>query len=66
MLYNEAENIVQHIPNWHPKFKEQFLLQVVDRLEQGRWVRTENGAHTVPYKVSEVAMIISQEIRKSE
>ena len=57
-LSNKAKSIISTKP-WHPVYKEQLLSRVEDMLEAGNMVRTETGGESVPFKIGDVASIVT-------
>lgn len=57
-LSNEAKRVIS-TKNWHPTYKRQLLLRVEDMLEAGNMIRTNTGAKSVPFKISDVDRIVT-------
>ena len=57
-LYTEAKTIIEAKTDWVEAYKSQTLSSVIDELERGVMIRTANGGHTAPYKVSDVKSIV--------
>jgi hypothetical protein len=57
-LSNEAKKIIS-TKTWNSTYKDQLLLRVEDMLEVGKWIRTNTGGYSVPFKISDVDSIVT-------